>query len=104
LHGNLWVDGSFTTHKLNPADVDMLFVMQSKDFMALTAEQLAFLAWFQSTNLKGQYHCDNYVMVRDETNPTNDWTFAYWLRQFGFSRADQMKGIALIKLPFVVLP
>jgi hypothetical protein len=30
--------------------------------------------------------------------------FAYWLRQFGFSRKGEMKGIALIRVPFLLSP
>jgi len=32
------------------------------------------------------------------------WRRAYWLNKFGYSRAEVPKGLALLRLPFVVLP
>ena len=32
-----------------------------------------------------------------------EWDRAYWLRQFGFSRADERKGLAVLRLPFLIL-
>ena len=29
----------------------------------------------------------------------NEWLYAYWLRQYGWSRGLDMKGIALVGLP-----
>lgn len=104
LRGDLWIDGSFTTEKLNPDDVDIILVMDASDFRALSQEQADFFRKFARTSLKEQYRCDNYGMVRDENHPQNEWTLAYWLRQFGFSRSDTMKGLAVIKLPYLVLP
>jgi hypothetical protein len=104
MRGDLWIDGSFTTEKLNPDDVDIIFVMDVQDYKALLPVQTAFFSWFSTTSLKAQYRCDNYGMVRDEGHPKNEWMLAYWMRQFGFSRANAMKGIAVIKLPFLVQP
>lgn len=104
MRGALWVDGSFTTEKLNPGDVDIIFVMDAKDFKVLLPTQKAFFSWFSTNSLKAQYRCDNYGMVRDDQHPNNEWMLAYWMRQFGFSRANAMKGIAVITLPFLVHP
>jgi hypothetical protein len=104
IRGEVWVNGSFTTEKLNPDDADVILVVDGADYRAFTLDQKRFLEEFSRISLKGRYRCDNYVMVKDDTHPMNDWMHAYWLRQFGFSRRDQMKGLAVIKLPFVIRP
>jgi hypothetical protein len=104
MRGELWVDGSFTTEKLNPDDADIILVVDAADYRAFSPEQRAFFNGFCNISLKDRFRCDNYGMVRDEASPMNEWLLAYWLRQFGFSRADQMKGLAVIKLPFLVRP
>src|SRR5690606_34879118 len=100
----LWVDGSFVTDKLNPDDVDLAFVISAAAFRSMDIRQRQFFDWFRATSLKGQYKCDNYCFVHDEVVPEAEWLRAYWLRQFGFSRASEMKGLAVVKVPFVVMP
>lgn len=104
MRGEVWINGSFTTEKLNPDDSDLILVVAIDDFRAFTAEERAFYDAFRGTSLKERYRCDNYAMVRDESHAWNDWMLAYWLRQFGFSRSDEMKGLAVVRLPFVVRP
>jgi hypothetical protein len=102
MRGEVWIDGSFTTDKLNPDDVDLILVLEVEEFRNFTAEQKAFFQWFSMTSLRDRFRCDNYGMVRDAAHPENEWTLAYWLRQFGFSRGNEMKGLAVIRLPFLV--
>jgi hypothetical protein len=101
MRGEVWINGSFTTEKLNPDDADIILIVEAAEFKAFSLEQKAFFNQFSSISLKDQFRCDNYAMIRDKDDPTNEWLQAYWLRQFGFSRADDMKGLAVIKLPFV---
>lgn len=102
MRGHVWVNGSFTTEKLNPDDSDILLVMSINEFSQLTAQQKQFFEWFQRTSLKSTHRCDNYAMIQDPSRAESDWVTAYWLRQFGFSRANEMKGMAVVQVPFLV--
>jgi hypothetical protein len=104
IRGEVWVDGSFLTDKLNPDDVDIILVLTRKDYDGLLVDQRSFFRWFRTTSLQQQYRCDNYGVVFDDGVPESEWLKAYWLRQFGFSRSDDMKGLAVIKVPFLVVP
>jgi hypothetical protein len=102
MRGEVWIDGSFTTEKLNPDDVDLILVTEAKDHQSFDDDQRNFFKWFSETSLYDRFRCDNYTMIKDASHPKNEWTLAYWLRQFGFSRGNQMKGLAVVKLPFLV--
>lgn len=104
IRGDLWIDGSFLTQKLNPDDVDLIFVVPIAEYQAMDSQQQAFFAWYRNNSLYDQYRCDNFHLIRDSVHPINEFSYAYWLRQFGFSRSDQMKGLAVIKVPFLVTP
>lgn len=103
IKGEVRIDGSFLTEKLNPDDSDIILVLNSDDLSDMDPRQVDFIKRFSSFNLSSTHRCDNYVLVRDNT-ALAEWNYAYWLRQFGFSRSDHMKGLAVIKLPFVVIP
>ena len=103
IPGDLWVDGSFLTEKLNPDDADVAFVITSTSFRGMTVAQRAYFDQFRSFSLYPQYRIDNYGIAIDNTS-VGQWVYAYWLRQFGFSRSDEMKGILQIRVPFLVTP
>ena len=100
--GEVWVDGSFTTQKIDPADVDIVLRVQASFYNIGTPEQRAAIDWLQS-DLKTDYLCDSYVLFEWPESHPNYWfgeyLYAYWMRQWGFSRSDVMKGIAVIDLP-----
>ncbi len=100
----LWINGSFTTQKLNPDDVDLVLVIKAKVFLKLDGAQRSFCDWFRTSSLYERYKCDNYFLIEEDGRPEGEWFYAYWLRQFGFSRADEMKGLAVVKVPFLVMP
>ena len=102
--GEIWIDGSFLTEKLNPDDVDLLLIVKADTFRAFTAEQRRFFDWYRKSRLFEQYKCDNYAQIVESGESASDWLSAYWLRQFGFSRANEMKGLAVIDVPFLVMP
>lgn len=104
MRGELWVDGSFLTEKLNPADVDLLLRVSVVDYAAMSINAQQFFAWFASNSLKQQHNCDNYAYVTDPTRAESEYLNAYWLRQWGFSRGNNMKGIAVMRVPFLVTP
>jgi hypothetical protein len=102
--GNIWVDGSFLTQKLNPDDVDLLLVIDISDYRRMDAAQLQFFNWFRTNTFNETHKCDNYGIIMDRNHPMGEWNYAYWLKQFGFSRSGDMKGMATIAVPFVVSP
>ncbi|SRR6266568_3224107 len=98
----LWVDGSFLTEKIDPEDSDVVLVVADDFVQHATVDQRAGLAWF-SGDLKPIHKCDSYVHV--EYSPGHarfgysEWMKAYWIKQFGFSRTDELKGMAVLTVP-----
>jgi hypothetical protein len=101
IKGELWVDGSFLTAKPDPADSDVVLRLDSDFVDRVSADQWAVLDWL-NTDLKTSHRCDFYLFVRyPEGHPSfwlGEYLAAYWMRQWGFSRSDEMKGIAVIEL------
>ena len=101
--GDLWVDGSFLTKKIDPNDVDLLLHIKPNFYQTATAEQKQMIRWFGEDNLKDDYRCDSYVMREypqgDPLEAENEWERSYWIKQYGWSRGLEMKGIAIILLP-----
>jgi hypothetical protein len=102
--GEIWIDGSFLTSKINPDDVDLILVLSPATHGTMDAQQLAFFDWFCTNNLYQSHRCDNYGIILDRSAAEGEWMYVYWLRQFGFSRGDQMKGVAVTTVPFLVTP
>lgn len=104
IEGEIWVDGSFMTEKLNPDDADIAFVVPAKVYRTLTFAQRAYFDSFRSTSLYDRYKIDNYGIAIDRNDPEGEWMYVYWAKQFGFSRSNEMKGILKIQVPFLVGP
>nr|UXE45888.1 hypothetical protein Hi04_10k_c5418_00011 [uncultured bacterium] len=104
IQGAVWIDGSFLTEKLNPDDADMAFIITSSVLAGLTGAQRAFFDWFRSNSFYDSHKIDNYGLVIDQTSAAGEWLYAYWLRQFGFSRSNQAKGIISMPMPHLVVP
>ncbi len=102
IPGDIWIDGSFLTEKLNPDDVDLILIVSETNYRAFNADQKSFFDWFRNTSLYDQYRCDNYATALEPGSTLGEYMHAYWLRQFGFSRDNKLKGLALIKTPFLV--
>jgi len=103
IKGQVWVDGSFLTEKIDPVDSDIVLSIASTVYDNGSASQRATLQWLNS-NLKRAFGtlCDSFVHVRYKKGhplyQSGVFMRAYWMRQWGFNRSDQMKGIAVIKL------
>jgi hypothetical protein len=104
IAGEIWIDGSFLTEKLNPDDADIALIISRATYAGLSRSQKAYFDLFRGQSLYDQFRIDNYGIVLDPTQADGHWLYAYWLKQFGFSRADEMKGILRIHVPFVVSP
>jgi hypothetical protein len=99
--GALWVDGSFLTEKINPKDVDVVLRVQSTIYNAGTKEHREAIDWVIA-NQKQTLKCDSYVFFEypagDPLYDEGPWWYAWWLRQWGFSREDEPKGIVVLSL------
>ena len=97
---DIWVNGSFLTEKIDPEDVDIVLRMEGAVYDQGTSEQQQVIDWIAG-NLKVSHSCDSYVFYEypdgDPLHDLGEWMHAYWLRQFGFSREDDFKGLARLK-------
>lgn len=103
IAGNLWIDGSFVTSKINPRDVDFVLCVSSVLYDGCSAEQRSVLDWFESEALRTDYRCDGYISIEW---PTSHPLYAegvgvrnYWTTFFGHTREGHEKGIAVLELP-----
>lgn len=100
--GELWIDGSFLTQKIDPDDVDVTLRLMSDAYGKMTVEQKSAISSFVDESTKRNFRCHSFVYV--EYPPGHplywegEWRKSYWIRQWGFSRANEMKGIALVSL------
>jgi hypothetical protein len=101
ITGEIWVDGSFLTEKINPKDVDVILRIQGSLYNAGTPDQRAAIDWVIA-NQKLTLKCDSYVLMEypegDPLHEEGDWWHAWWLKQWGFSREDDPKGIVVLSL------
>jgi hypothetical protein len=106
LHMEVWIDGSFVTEKLNPEDSDIAVQFSGAEYDAALPAQKAPVQWATATNLVPTYKCDCYPFpVFPAGHPLHahgEWRRSYWLAKFGHDRLDNPKGLAVIKLPFVI--
>lgn len=96
----VWIDGSFVTQKVDLEDVDVVLCMQGEAYNNGTQEQRDTVDVVANVNLKPPLHCDSYVFFEyPESHPLywqGQWERAYWIKQFGFSRGEEYKGIARV--------
>jgi hypothetical protein len=102
IEGEVWIDGSFLTEKIDPDDSDIVVAVTGVFLSAATPAQKTLMNWIES-NLKGSHRCDSYLHVEypagHDLAGYSEWMRAYWIRQFGFSRGDDFKGMALVRVP-----
>jgi hypothetical protein len=101
IPSEVWINGSFLTQKIDPADVDLAVRVLHARLPNPGPEQLALLSRIGNKQFPG---CDSYVFVEyplgHSLHATGDMMRAYWQRQFDFSRTDNFKGIAVVRTPF----
>jgi hypothetical protein len=104
VNGQLWIDGSFVTEKIDPHDVDMLLHVQSSEYDG-DADKREVISWATSPELLESHSCDSYCWVEYSSGHPlalqNNADRQYWSDWFGFSRPPQRtpKGIAVLSLP-----
>jgi hypothetical protein len=99
--GELWLDGSFLTEKIDPKDVDVILKVDAIIYNSGTQEQRDAIDWVIA-NQKQTLRCDSYALIQyPTTDPLHTeglWWYSYWLKQWGFSREDDPKGIVVLSL------
>jgi len=97
----VWVDGSFTTSKMEPDDVDILIVF---DFQALNGlpvqMQPQVQAMLNRQYVKQNFNIDLLLLVKNHPDVDYDYDEkrSYWRGWFGFDRQESAKGLVRIAL------
>lgn len=89
LNVEVWLDGSFSTSKPEPGDIDILIIFDNDEINKLQIQQRTALTELFDRDLsKIRYSIDVLLL------PSNDVNLrSYWRGWFGFSRSEQPKGI-----------
>ena len=106
--GKLWIDGSFTTQKHDPDDIDVVLWTDGEGYDAAGEEAVEAVEWFNDSDRYTTHRCHGFHLVQwpdsHQHYDTYLYQFAYWLRQWGYSMADPatgqvyMKGVACYDL------
>jgi hypothetical protein len=101
VDGEVWVNGSFLTEKVNPNDVDIVLRISADLYENGTITQRRAIDWLNS-DLKSAYYCYSFFFLEWPEGNSKYWLgeymHSYWMKQFGFSRGEEIKGIAVINL------
>lgn len=86
----LWIDGSFSTQKLDPNDVDLVVfaTKQHLDQLDPTKQQF-FGELMDRMSARRKFGCDVLFSVAENINDRS-----YWRGWYGFDRLERPKGIA----------
>lgn len=88
----LWIDGSFTTHKTDPNDIDLVVFSPAAALNSLpTEKQQLFQALMDRASAKRNFGCDVLFCPAEDQNLRS-----YWRGWYGFDRNEQPKGIARV--------
>lgn len=85
----VWLNGSFTTGKISPADIDVLNILS--DEAVLRTNKLSFEPFF-AENSQRTYNVDAYFLLINESGNTEE-LLTYWQKWLGTDRAGFSKGI-----------
>ena len=94
LNLEIWIDGSFTTEKLEPDDVDLVVSGRGCEIDTLPVMlQGPFQVLLDNNFTKVNYNCDVYFSDSDDVQGRS-----YWRGWFLFDREEQPKGVARIHI------
>ncbi len=88
----IWIDGSFTTKKVDPNDIDLVIFSPASAINALPHEkQQLFQLLTDRSTVKKNFGCDVLFC------PSEDHDLrSYWRGWYGFNRNEKPKGIARV--------
>jgi hypothetical protein len=94
----IWVDGSFVTHKANPRDVDVVAIIPVRGRVGETTPSDILRAWREESHALNAA-CDLFVLPWFPAGHPDRWqTDAlrdYWLDEFG---AHRHKGVLVLRI------
>lgn len=94
LLGKLWIDGSFVTAKVDPDDVDLLFVPDAACLNEFQKNYARIDALFHQHGAKVQYNCHAFIV-----DPSDQSSLAYWRGLFGFCHDNVTpKGLVVLSI------
>ena len=102
--GDLWIDGSFITEKINPKDTDILLHVDGMSMYECgTLEQRDVIDWIIRNLKNTDLLCDSYHLftyhIPHLLVDEGEWNRSYWHHQFGFSREFDAKAIVEVSVP-----
>ncbi len=101
IAGELWINGSFLTEKIDPNDVDVVLRMEATFYDNATISQKRIIDWL-NTDLKPDYHCDSYYFMEYPVGHANyligQDMRKYWSGLWGSDRSGNPKGYAVIEV------
>jgi hypothetical protein len=104
--GRFWVDGSFLTEDIEPNDVDIVLALHLSEYESCEPEPKLFIDSLGAVNLKPQFGCHAFVWILFPVDHPmywdGIWDQVYWMKQWGFARSNQRKGIAVISLTTII--
>ncbi|WP_342676914.1 DUF6932 family protein [Methanofollis sp. UBA420] len=91
-----WLDGSYTTKKENPGDIDFVTHVDAIKVNSLKNDS-DFVSLLNHGEVKENYRCDTYfIFVYPKEDPRYSHTLAgkeYWIKWFGHDREMNPKGL-----------
>lgn len=94
LRGALWIDGSFLTEKIDAKDADLLLRVGDWAYSRRTPDQDEAINWMKTDGAR--LGCDTYLHVDYPEGHVqfwlSHWGYAYWIKQYGYSRGEDVKG------------
>lgn len=96
LNAELWIDGSFSTHKPEPQDIDVVFLLDENEIQNLNdRKQKLFEELFLNREIiKARYSVDVYFIDKNDETEKQKWIITY-----GFdTKKINSKGIYKIQL------
>jgi hypothetical protein len=90
----VWVDGSFTTEKPEPEDIDIMLLLDDHIVDSLPPEKAMILdSYLDKATAKARFQVHLFHQRRSDVN-----MLSYWRGWFGFYRDEQTpKGIAVLE-------
>lgn len=88
----LWIDGSFTTNKEDPSDIDLVIFSPASIINSLPPKkQQLFQNLTDRASMKSAFGCDVLFCPTEDLNLRS-----YWRGWYGFDRNEQPKGMARV--------
>jgi hypothetical protein len=93
LNLEIWIDGSFSTRKDEPGDVDLLILADQGELNSMSFVERKTLRDIVMNRpyIKAVYFCDLFLILKASQNDK-----IYWRGCFGFDKLDGPKGIPWI--------